>query len=150
MPLHEIPIYETVLCACATPLLSLSHSTDPAGVRADAAIHDKVQVLLRGLDRFLTACFKDIAYLTQKISYLDDGTHMLMTLSAITAMASSLVVLARLGYVAAHPECPSKSIATSLRQICATNVNGKLQAAEDTLVEYDEIWEDKWVFGFAS
>ena len=99
VPLHEIPIYETALCACATPLLSLSHSTDPAGVRADAAIHDKVQVLLRGLDKFLTACFKDIAYLTQKISYLDDGSHMLMTLSAITDMASSLVVLARLKLV---------------------------------------------------
>ena len=149
MPLYEVPVYETALCACAIPLLSLSHSPD-LSIRTDVPIREKMQTLLRGLDKFLTSSFKDIAYLTQKISYLSDDSHMLMTMSAITAMSSCLVTLARIGYVASNSACVSKDIATSLRQICATNVNGKLQAAEDSLVEFEEIWDDKWIFGFPS
>lgn len=149
VPLYEIPVYETALCACAIPLLSLNHSPD-LSIRVDVSIREKMHTLLRGLDKFLAISFKDIAYLTQKISYLSDDSHMLMTMSAITAISSCLVTLARIGYVASNPNCASRNIARSLKQICATNVNGKLQTAEDSLVEFEEIWDDKWVFGFPS
>lgn len=143
LPIHEVSFHEAALCAAAVPLLTLSSLTDPTSP-PNGDFDEPTRALLASLNTFLTTSFGEVVYITQKISYLPESTHILMTLPAITSIAQSLTALAGRGYIATRRDCPSRGIVTVLQKVCDANISDKLREAKAALGEFDEIWESRW------
>ena len=121
---EDTPLCETLLCSVATPLYALKTGPEPADAEESQNIVEKVNASLQLLSAALErrAWVDAIVETCRGIAVLANGSHMLMTASAVESISRTL--MDRESWLARRL-APHDELINKLKEICA-KVDGEL------------------------